>query len=582
MFCLYGNILVIDLNTGKSSVKSMSDQMYRKLLGGKGVGTYLLNEYVTGDTDPLSEQNCLIFAVGPLADSGMFGSNRFGVFSKSPLTGGYAESYSGGTVASAFKKSGYDAVIIKGKCQGPSYLVVSDTEVSLKPADHIWGQDTYRSQDMILKEIGKEDARAVVIGPAGENLVRFACIENDYWRSAGRTGLGAVMGCKKLKGIVFYGNSGAGLNAPEKFKEYLKNFARKNKDDKGVISYKTYGTTALVALLNSTGAFPTGYWQQGEAHYWEQISGEYLLENFNVKTRACPPCFMSCGKLTTVKEGKYKGLALEGPEYETIYAFGGLCHIENMDEIVYLNDLCDRYGMDTISTGNIIAFALHAAEKELFELPSGNRMEQVVQLIELIVKRQGIGDKMAEGTRLFSRELGLEEEAVHVKGLEPAGYDPRRLKGMGLAYATSTRGACHLRATFYKPELAGMIDPQTTEGKAELFVDFEDRLTIFDTLIMCRFYRDIVGWEEIIDLLALTTGHVYSINELCSIAGDIITETRRFNYKCGMGKQDDWLPPVFFRQPIGENNYIFTENELEKMLADYYHLRGWGNDGDPF
>lgn len=579
---VHGKILVIDLNTGESTTRSIPGEICRKYLGGKGLGTYLLNEYVEGDTDPLSEKNCLIFTVGPLTDSGMFGSNRYGVFSKSPLTGCYAESYSGGNVAPAMKRTGYDAIVIKGKCQKPSYLVISDAGISLKDAGNIWGLDTYRAQDMLLKEVGKENARAVVIGPAGENLVRFACIENDYWRSAGRTGLGAVMGSKKLKGIVFYGDSRPQLNAPEKLKEYYKDFAQKNKDDKGVNSYKTYGTTALVSLLNSVGGFPTNYWRQGTASHWKQISGEYLLENFEVKSRSCPPCLMSCGKLTRVKSGKYEGLTVEGPEYETIYAFGGLCNIEKLEDIIYLNDLCDRYGIDTISTGNIIAFALYAAEKKLLELPAGSRMEQVVQLIESIVRRQGIGAKMAEGIKLFSRDLGLEDEAVHVKGLEPAGYDPRRLKGMGLAYATSTRGACHLRATFYKPELAGMIDPQTTDGKARLFVDFEDRLAIFDALIMCRFYRDIVGWGEIKDLLELVTGHVYSIDEMRAMASCIITETRRFNYKCGLSKKDDELPKVFFEQPLGDKGYVLTEDEMEKMLTEYYLLRGWDKDGNPF
>jgi len=563
-------------------MRDIPEEQYQKLLGGKGLGTYLLREYVQGDTDPLSEENCLIFTAGPLTDSGMFGSNRYGVFSKSPLTGCYAESYSGGNIAPSLKKTGYDAIVIKGKCKEPSYLLVSDTEVALKDASNIWGLDTYRAQDMLIKEAGRDNARAVVIGPAGENLVRFACIENDYWRSAGRTGLGAVMGSKKLKGVIFYGNSKAQFNAPGELKKYYQEFARKNKDDKGVNSYKTYGTTALVSLLNSVGGFPTNYWREGTAEYWKQISGEYLLENFDVKSRSCPPCLMSCGKLTTVKSGKYKGLTLEGPEYETIYAFGGLCRIESLDEIIYLNDLCDRYGIDTISTGNIVAFALYAAEKKLLELPAGSRMEQVVQLIEDIVQRREIGAKMAEGIKLFSTDLGLEDAAVHVKGLEPAGYDPRRLKGMGLAYATSARGACHLRATFYKPELAGMIDPQTTDGKAQLFVDFEDRLAIFDTLIMCRFYRDIVGWNEIRDLLELTTGRTYGVDELRAMAGDIITETRRFNYQCGLRKKDDALPKVFFQQPLGENGYVLSEEELDKMLAEYYQLRGWDKDGNPF
>jgi len=582
MYGNHGKILTVDLSTRDTNVEYLSEQTYRGLLGGKGLGTYLLRKNVRGNAEPFSDENCLVFAVGPLTGSGMFGTNRYGIFSKSPLTGCYAESYSGGRAGAALKKTGYDAVVIKGKSQQPVYITVSDSGVSFHSAKEIWGQDSYKTEDYLLKKVGKDGARAVVIGPAGENLVRFSCVENDYWRSAGRTGMGAVMGSKKLKGIVFSGNKKPEFCSPQKLKEFIKEFAVKSKDDKGVYNYKTYGTTALVSLLNTAGAFPTDYWRKGEADYWKQLSGEYFLENFDIEPRSCPPCLMSCGKLATVRSGKFEGLKVEGPEYETIYAFGGLCGVNNLDEIIYLNDLCDRYGIDTISTGNIIAFALYAGEKNYIKLPGGSRFEQVVQLLESIVQRQGLGEQMAEGIKTFSKYLGLEEEAVHVKGLEPAGYDPRRLKGMGLAYATSTRGACHLRATFYKPELSGMIDPQGIEGKAELFVDFEDRLTLFDTFILCRFYRDLVGWQEIKDLLQIIAGYTCDVDELRRVAGNIITATRRFNYDCGLSAADDTLPKRFFKEPLGDEGYVLTEQELSYMLKDYYQLRGWGSDGNPY
>jgi aldehyde:ferredoxin oxidoreductase len=285
--------------------------------------------------------------------------------------------------------------------------------------------------------------------------------------------------------------------------------------------------------------------------------------------------------MTTVLQGRHAGLKLVGPEYETIYAFGGLCLIDSIEEIAYLNDICDRLGMDTITAGNLCAFTIEAARRGKIDyaIDYGD-VDAVATLLKKIARREDIGDILAQGIKFAAKEWDLEDIAVHVKGLEPAGYDPRALKGMGLAYATSERGACHLRATFYKPELSGMISPDQIEGKAKLFVDFEDRLTIFDTLILCRFYRDLYPWEALGDLIHAVTGLDSQKDALQSRAANISTLIRRFNLREGLKPEDDRLPKTFYKK-FQRTDHVLRREELEAMLKEYYLLRGWDENGEP-
>jgi aldehyde:ferredoxin oxidoreductase len=282
-----------------------------------------------------------------------------------------------------------------------------------------------------------------------------------------------------------------------------------------------------------------------------------------------------------VKKGRHAGLAIEGPEYETIYAFGGLCLIASIEEIIHLNDLCDRLGMDTITAGNLCAFTIEAVRrgKVVFPIDYGDA-DGVAALLRLMAAREDIGAVLAKGLPHAAAAWGLEDLAVHVKGLEPAGYDPRPLKGMGLAYATADRGACHLRATFYKPELSGMIAPEQVAGKAELFVDFEDRLTLFDALIFCRFYRDLYPWETLQEMIQALTGIQADIPRLRRMAAAITTLTRRFNLREGLTAADDRLPRQLHRQ-LADSGRVVTEDEIETMVQDYYRLRGWDRHGIP-
>jgi aldehyde:ferredoxin oxidoreductase len=580
----YSRILKVDLNQKNFKIDNIDDAIYEKYLGGKGLASYLLTELNPPGVDPLSAENTLIFATGPIGGSTIWGSCRYGVYTKSPLTGFFAESYSGGRTPDAIDATGFDAIVIQGRCNEPAVLTVHPDGVDFHAAGELWGMESYGAEDAIKERFAREEYRkkgALVIGPASENLVRFGCIKNDYWRSAGRTGAGTVMGSKKIKGILFTGNRKRSHADEAAVKEFSKNFMAEFKDHAAANAYRTLGTPMLVKLTNTAGAFPNRYWSKGTMENWENISAEALVEKMDPTPHACGKCFMACGQLGTVKEGRHAGLKIEGPEYETIYAFGGLCLIDSIEEIAYLNDICDRLGMDTITAGNLCAFTIEATRrgKVDYKIDYG-AVDAIAGLLQKIAGREGIGEVLSQGIKHAAQEWDLEDIAVHVKGMEPAGYDPRALKGMGLAYATSDRGACHLRATFYKPELAGMIPPEQIEGKAELFLEFEDRLTIFDTLVLCRFYRDFYQWGPLEEIIHAITGLEAGEAALREKAKEVATLIRRFNLREGMQPKDERLTKAL-HQPLTDTGKVITEEELEIMLKDYYRLHGWDEKGLP-
>jgi len=577
----HGKVLHVDVTEPRHWVEDLPDEILLRYLGGRGLGSYVLQRELRPGTDPLGPDNVLIFTTGSATDTTIPGSSRYGLFSRSPLTGTYAESTSGGRVAPQLSRTGYDAIVIHGASASPVYLEVSDQGVSYHDATHLWGMDTYAAEEEILTRTAVPQAQAAVIGPAGEKLVRIACVENNKWRSAGRTGMGAVLGSKKVKGLVFHGHTERPVADPTGLDAFVKALREKGKGSPSAVNYSTYGTPMSVAATNTRGAFPTRYWSAGTLPGWKNIGADYLLENFQVRPRACPGCFLACGKVSTVLKGRHKGLTIEGPEYETIYALGGLCAIDSLEEIAYLNDLCDRYGLDTMSAGNLAGLIMEANERGRPGLPPLHYgdVEGVATLLRQIAYREGPGSVLADGIVPASKAWHLEDLAIHVKGLEPAGYDPRVLKGMGLAYATAPRGACHLRATFYKYEIAGMIAPEQVEGKAELFVEIEDRMTIVDTFVLCRFFRDLYGWDELQTMLRLTTGLALDRPALRRIANDITGLTRCFNVREGLGRADDMLPARFHDEPV--DGHSLTREEMALMLSDYYRLRGWDEEGRP-
>jgi len=582
----YGRYLKIDLTDETYDVVPLNDEILSTYLGGKGLASYLLYSINPPGVDPLSPGNCLIFTTGPITNSRIWGSSRYGVFTKSPQTGFYSESYAGGKVPEAIDSSGFDAIIVTGKSKRPTVVLVKPDGAEFFDASDIWGMDTYDTEDTVNRRfVGavseSEKSGAVVIGPAGENRVRFAVIENDYWRSAGRTGVGSVMGSKHLKAIVFKGDKRRALFDAKGVECFSKEVAEESKINPVVQAYRDMGTSLMVKKINQVKAFPTKYWSKGFFDQWEKISAEALHRQCRVQPRPCAKCFIACGRMTTVLNGRHAGLRIEGPEYETIFAFGGLCMIDSIEEIAYLNDICDRLGMDTISAGSLCGLTIEAARKKKIDVKVDyGDVDAIAGLLNKIANRQGIGDILARGIKHAANVWGMEDMAVHVKGLEPPGYDPRVLKGSGLAFAVSDRGACHLRATFHNPELKGMINPEVTRGKAEFLIDFEDRLTLMDAFILCRFFRDIYPWDRLSRIIEMTTGLKADKAELQKIASEISTLTRCFNIREGLKSEDDNLPTRFYRE-ILKTGHVVKETDLKEMLTDYYTFRGWNENGVP-
>jgi aldehyde:ferredoxin oxidoreductase len=510
------------------------------------------------------------------------GSNRYSAVFLSPLTGGYGESYSGGRVAAQFAKTGYKVIVLENAAARPVFLEVSEEGVTFHDAAHLWGLDTYAAEDEILAAIGDPKAEACVIGPAGENLVRFACIENNKWRSLGRGGAGAVMGSKKVKGIVFHGKQKVEVAQPERFKELISGIVARGKTDPGVANLKKFGTVNLIRSINGANMFPTRYWTKSRLDDFEPVSGESMIETYHVKNVTCPPCFIACGNFNRVPDDHptLAGLELDGPEFETIFAFGGLCEIVDFPQIMRLNDICDRLGVDTITAGNLCGLAIEACQQGRLDLglEYGDADGAAAFLADVCNRRGAVPSVFADGILAAQAEFGLEDIAVHVKGMEPPAFDPRSSTGMGLGYAMSTRGACHMRATFSKVEFMGLIRARETSGKAAIYADWENWFVIQDSLIYCRFYRDLIPWPVITDVTAAATGIEYSVEDLQAIADRIVTESHLFNERRGFGAEQERLPAWITKHALttdtGET-WTISDADVELMRREYYDARGW-------
>ncbi len=572
MYGFFNKLLRVDLGSRDYRYEEIPDEVLKRTLGGKGLGTHLLwNESPQG-VDPCAPEAAFIVTTGPATGTKMWSQSRFGVYAKSPATGGYGESYCGGALAPKIKGCGIDAVVVTGAADSLVYLVVTAEGVTFHDAEDLAGADAFAAEDAILVS-APEGAGAMTIGPSGELRVAQACIKVNKWRSIGRGGMGAVLGSKRVKGIAFFGREKCPVADPERLTKLVKSVAAAGKESPGTGRYQKFGTIMQVEVINGKKCFPNTYWSSGELEGWESLTGDYMIEHFDVKKNGCPNCFLQCTKYNRVKEGRHAGLELDGPEYETVYALGGLNGITSLEEVAWLNVLCDKLGLDTMSGGNMTAFAIEAYKrgKSDFEIDY-NQPDKVAELLEMIAHRRGIGDILAKGIREAARELDLEDIAVHVKGLEPAGFDPRVFKGMGLTYAVAARGACHLRGTFYKAEQSGEIDPAQIEGKAELMIDYEDRSAILDTMILCRFFRDLVKWDELRELIAATTGLEFTKDELELLANEITQRTRAYNVREGILPDQDTLPKRLLKETTKEGDRI-TEEEIQTLVADYNRIR---------
>ncbi len=568
----FNRLLIVDLFNETFRYENISDDILLQTLGGKGLGVHLLLERNPVGVEPFAPENIFVIAVGPVTGTKMWSQSRFGVYSKSPATGGFTESYCGGTIAPKIKGCGIDAVILEGKCSGLSFLVIDEGGVSFEDASSLKGKDTAAAEEYILSKAPKA-ASAMTIGPAGENGVVFACIKVDRYRSLGRCGMGAVLGAKNIKGLAFAGTQKCRIADEQLLTEVIKLVAKIGKDSPVTPKYQKLGTPMQVAVTNKQNCFPTRYWQSGHFDKYETLTADYMQENFEVKAVGCPNCFLRCTKHSRLKHGRHAGLELDGPEFETIYAVGGLNAIEGLEEVAWLNDICDKLGLDTISAGNISSFVIEAYKRGRIDFAMDyNQPDRVAELFELIAAGRGAGAVLGKGIKYAAGQLGLEDMAIHVKGLEPAGFDPRVLKGMGLTYAVAARGACHLRGTFYKAELSGEMDKDQIEGKAELMIDYEDRAALFDCLILCRFYRDFIGWDELATIIEATTGMALDKKALEALANNITQQTREYNRREGLDGSADTLPKRFLTEPT-EEGAVMTAGQLETMLKEYNEIR---------
>lgn len=571
----FGKTLTIDLGSKSTRSEQIPDRVFEEYLGGKGLGAYLLKRLNPRGVDPLSPDNRLILTTGPACGFPVWGANRYAAFTKSPLTGIFAESYSGGKAFQPMSRIGYDAFVLEGALADWGVLEIGASGVNYHDAGSLMGKDALETERLLRERYPGRDTAVLTIGPAGENLVRYAYVNNDYGRCLGRTGIGAVLGSKRVKALVFRGSLSKEAADPALLERFRKEWGKRGRDHPVTEAYKTKGTSMVVDLTNNAEAFPSRYWQEGRVEHWQKINSQALHRECTVKPTACTYCFMACTRQSEVTGGRHKGLKIDGPEYETIYVFGGLNLVEDIREIAYLNDICDRLGIDTMTAGNVTAFAIEAYKRGRIRYAIDyGQVDRIAELLELVAAREGIGDLLADGVREAARKLELEEISIQVKGLEPAGYDPRTLQGMALSYAVADRGACHLRTTFYKPELSGMIDPQSNRDKAEMFLEYEDRLAIFDCLIICRFFRDYYYWKELSTIVEGSLGLKPGEADLKAIAARIARTIREYNQKEGIRPEDDTVPDFFFTHPVGGGKFMLDHAQFAELLDDYYRLRG--------
>ncbi|MBI2940662.1 MAG: aldehyde ferredoxin oxidoreductase family protein [Chloroflexi bacterium] len=573
-----GQILDVNLSTGAIEAHPLDLEMARQFVGGRGLGARLLWDLVDPRLDPLSPDNVLVFATGPLTATAFPTSNRFTVSTKSPLTGTILDANAGGFWGMRFKRAGYDALIVRGRAPRPMYLEITRTGPALKPADHLWGKTVFEA----TAALGQGRARNVLcIGPAGERLVRIAAIMNDASRSLARGGPGAVMGSKQLKAIVVEGDQHLEFADREYFKFVVYESSKHLKASPLTSqALPRFGTAALVNILNLFGALPARNFQLSQFADAEQISGEALTDQFLVKNTACWACPIACIRQT--RTARREG---EGPEYESIWALGAACGVSDLETIVEANYLCNELGLDTISTGATIACAMELVQRGT--IPDGPRFGQAEALpdtIRSIARREGLGDELAEGSRRFAERHGVPECSMSVKGLELPAYDPRGMQGQGLLYATSNRGGCHLRGNMLGPELLGLpkrINRFQVQGKASIVSLHQNSAAAIDSLVLCKFCNLAVAEEFFARVLTATTGIHCSTGELLQIGERVWNLERLFNLRAGFTRADDTLPPRLLQEPVADGPSKGWVVHLEEMLEEYYRGRGWDRDGVP-
>ena len=570
-------MLRVNLSDGSISIETIEEEILQKYLGGRGLGAYLVYTEVPPGTDPLGEDNILAFCNGAMTGLTIPTGGRSSLSTLSPLTGTIFDANTGSQFGVRLRWAGFDALVITGASPSPVWLEITEEGATIHPADELWGKEIPDT----VAALKERSTATVGIGPAGENKVLFASIADEKGRSYGRGGVGAVMGAKNLKAIRASGKEKPGIADLDVFK-----FVNYEAGKMVIASPRTseglpeFGTAVLVNLMNMYGVFPSRNFQRGEFENAEKISGERLKDEYLQKRGACWSCPIGCKRVTQV--GDEKG---EGPEYESIYALGSSLDIDDFDTIISANYLCNRLGMDTISCGATIACAMELQEKGKLdtELAFG-RTDLLLKTVEDVAYRRGLGDEIAEGSKRLSERYDMPEVSMQVKGLEFPAYDPRGMQGQGLLYATSNRGACHLRGNMLGPELLGapkMLPRHAPSGKAGILIVMQHTNAVIDSIGMCKFVNFAIGDDFFARLITSVTGVKYETQDL-QLAGERIWNLERlYNLRAGFTEKDDNLPPRFLNEPLQEGGSAGHVVHLDVMLEEYYRFRGWSKDGIP-
>ncbi len=583
----WGRVLRVDLTTETVVAQGVEEQVYRKYIGGSGLGARFLLDETSPETDPLGPDNPLMFFVGPFTGTRVSSSDRFAVVARSPLTGLWGESDCGGRWGGQLHRAGYEGIIITGQAKSPLYLWIDDDRVELRDARHLWGSDTY---DL---DLGMD---TVCIGPAGEKGILYANIMTGgrHGRAAGRTGLGAVMGAKRLKAIAVKGSRRIPVHDPQGLAASVRPMISTIRV--GTLGMNRSGTGRGVSYYERIGDLPIRNWTQGS---WqegaEKITGQTMTDTILVGRYSCWRCPIGCGRVVEVPGGPYAIPESAGPEYETLAAFGSLCLIDDLEAVAKMNEICNRYGMDTITSGGVIAYLMEARERGLLEDgPIWGDPDTAIEWLHRIVRREDdLSRLVGRGVRAISEHFGGQavEFAVHCKGLEFPMHDPRCFFSAALGYATSSRGACHLQAFSHLFESAvpaselgfpEIMPAHESERKAELVAKTQNWMALFDALKLCKF--TIVGGVQpshMVEWLNCITGWDMSAEEFLSTGERLFNLKRMYNVRLGISRKDDWLPLRILTHRRGEGGSADTLPPLNVMLADYYAYRGWSVEGIP-
>jgi aldehyde:ferredoxin oxidoreductase len=605
-----GKWLRVDLSTGSIRVESVGEEVYREYLGGRGLVAYVLFRELKPRVDPLSPENKLIFATSVITGAPVPGVNRVVVGAKSPLTGTYCESEAGGYFAPELKYAGFDVVVVEGASEKPVYLWIRDGRAELRDASHLWGRLTKDATEEIKRELGEPLARVACIGPAGEKLVKFANIMFDHRYAAGRGGLGAVMGSKKLKAVVVRATKRSVQFYNEKsLVELAKWFYENWRKQPGAVSRSTYGTAELVTPLNRDGTLPTLNFRGGSFKRADEISGEALNKTILVKRSTCFACSIKCKPDVRAKHPYETDPAYGGPEYETIAAFGSLCGVSDLGVIAYANQVCNAYGVDTISAGVAVAFAMELFERGVIsEKDTGGLKlrlgdpEALLRLLHMIVNREGFGDVLAEGVKRAAEIIGrgAEKYAVHVKGREVPMHEPRGKVGVGLAYALSPIGADHLQAPHdptFERVAEHLVALGITRPVNRLSLDYEKVRVVYygmlwwsllDCLGICKFTftphsAGVYTPNHLVEIVNAATGWQVSLWTLLKAGERALNLARAFNAREGFTSRDDTLPDRFFEEMEfgARRGQRIDRAEFERAIKLFYEIAGWDEEGRP-